>query len=124
MTSSNRILGDSDVPKYYQDYYTLPLYERDLVTYIDWLKHKEMFDNPNEYFNKKKVINFDIIRHECRGDSLKKSYQEDKTVKKSNFNEYPEDAKTKTVSSVIRNITRDDLWVQRNLMIEHFKKTF
>ena len=53
MTSSNRILGDSYVPKYSQDYYTLPWYERDVVTYIDWLKYKDMFDNPNEYFNQK-----------------------------------------------------------------------
>ena len=73
---------------------------------------------------KKKVINFDIIHHERTGDSLKKSYQEHKTVKKSDFNECQEDEKTKTVSSVIRNIKRDDLWVRRNLMIEHLKKYF
>ena len=42
---------------------------------------------------------------------LKKNYQEHKTVKKSDFNGYPEDEKTKTVSSVIKNIKRDDLWV-------------
>ena len=72
----------------------------------------------------KKVINFDIIHYECRGDSLKKCYQEHKPVTKSDLNEYPEDEKTKIVSSVIRNIKRDDLWVQRNLMIEHSKKKF
>ena len=66
------------------------------------------------------MINFDTIHHECRDGSLKKSYQEHKAVKKSDFNEYPEDEKTKTVSSVIRSIKRDDLWVRRNLMIEHF----
>ena len=124
MTSSNRIWGDSYVPKYSQDYYTLPWYKSDLVAYIDWLRYNEMSDNPDEYFNKKKVINSDIIHHECRGDSLKKSYLEHKAVKKSGFNECPEDEKTKTVSSVIRNIKRDDLWVQRNLMIEHLKKYF
>ena len=73
---------------------------------------------------KKKVIHFDIIHHECSDDSLKKSYQEHKPVKKLDFNEFPEDEKTKTVSSVIRNIKRHDLWVQINLMTEHFFKKF
>ena len=71
MTSSNRIFGDSYVPKYSQDHYTLPWYERGLVTYIDWLRYNEMSDNPDKYFDKKVVINFDIIHHECRGDSSK-----------------------------------------------------
>ena len=108
MTSSNIIFGDSYVPKYSQDSYTLPWYKRELVTYIDWLRYSEMSDKPDEYFNKKKVIHFGIIHHECRGDSLKKIYQEHKPVKKSDFNEFPADEKTKTVSSVIRNIKRHD----------------
>ena len=67
-----------------------------MVTYIDWLKYNEMSDNLDEYFNKKVII-FDIIHHECRGDSLKKCYQEHKPVTKSDFNEYPEDEKTRIV---------------------------
>ena len=83
-----------------------------------------MISNPVECFNKKKVVNFDIIHHERRGDLMQKSYKEHKTVKELDFFEYPDTGKTKVVSSVTRNIKRDDLWIQRNLMIEHFKKNF
>ena len=38
-----------------------------------------MKDNPNKYFKKKKVVNFEIINHECRSDPLKKSYKEHQT---------------------------------------------
>ena len=56
---------------YQQDFNKLPWYEKDFMTCIDWLKYKEMKDDPYKYF-KACVINFDIIHHECRGDKLKK----------------------------------------------------
>lgn len=43
------------------------------MTYYDWLKYKEISDNPDEYFRNKKVINFDMI------------YKEHKTVKSSDL---------------------------------------
>ena len=35
-----------------------------------------MPDQPDYHFRNKKVVNFDIIHHECRGDPLQKSYKE------------------------------------------------
>lgn len=34
------------VPKYHKDYIKLPWYEKDLMTYYDDLKYKDMSDNP------------------------------------------------------------------------------
>ena len=81
-----------------------------------------MTRDPDNYFKNKQVINFDIINHQCCGDQLKKSEKEHKTIENNNFNNYPKNEK-KVLSSVFRN-KRDDLWVKRDLMIEHFKQNF
>ena len=51
------------MPPYQNDYKDLPWYENYFMTYMDWLKHKEMKDNYNIYFERAKVINFDTINH-------------------------------------------------------------
>ena len=63
------------VPEYAEDYFKLPWHERDLMSYFDNLKFKEMPDQPDYHFRNKKVVNFDIIHHECRGDPLQKKLQ-------------------------------------------------
>ena len=45
------------------------------MSYFDHLKFKEMPDQPDYHFRNKKVVNFDIIHHECRGDPLQKKLQ-------------------------------------------------
>ena len=46
--------GVKYVPEFSVDYDKLPWYERDFITYIDWLKYKEMKDNPDDYCKKRK----------------------------------------------------------------------
>ena len=121
-TSKRTILENSYVPIFAKDYHKLPWYERDLMAYFDHLDYKEMSDNPTKYFHDKKVINFDIIHHECRGDKLSNSYKHYKTVKANDLKNYPDKDKKETLSGVFRNVNRDDLWVQRDLMLDYFKK--
>ena len=45
------------------------------MSYFDHLKFKEMPDQPDYHFRNIKVVNFDIIHHECRGDPLQKKLQ-------------------------------------------------
>ena len=113
--------GEKYVPEFSVDYDKLPWHERDFITYIYWLKYKEMKDNPDEYFFKKKVVNFDIIHHECWVNFLTKSYKELQTVVSQDLKKYSENDKDKTVLALFRN-KRDDLWMQRELMIGHLKK--
>lgn len=46
-----------------------------------------MVDDLTKYFYYKKVINVEIIHHECCGDKLQKSYKNYRTVKRE---DYPE----------------------------------
>ena len=67
------------------------------------------------------MVNFDIIHHECWVNLLTKSYKEHQTVVSQDLKKYSENDKDKTVLALFRN-KRDDLWMQRELMIEHLKK--
>ena len=53
-----------------------------------------MVDNPDNYFKEEKVIDFEIIYHECPGLAVIWNI------------------KKKTVSAIFRNTKRDDLWVR------------
>lgn len=44
-----------------------------------------MTENPDRYFKNKEVVIFDLIHHKCRGDPLKNTDKEYKTVKESNL---------------------------------------
>ena len=122
--SERTFLGKSYIPTFAVDYHKLPWYERDLMAYFDHLDYKQMSDNATKYFHDKQAINFDITHHECRGDKLDNSYKDYKPVKFDDLKNYPEKEKKETLSAIFRNAKRDDLWVQRDLMIDHFQKVF
>ena len=121
---AGKCFGLKYVPKFQEDYFKLPWYERDLMSYYNHLKYQEIIQNPNNYFRNKVVVNFDIIHHECRGDPLKKISKEQKTIEKKDFKYYPKKGIKIVLNSVFRNIDRDNLWVQRDVMIQHFKENF
>ena len=91
----SKLLGPSYVPPYQVGYDKLPWYERDLMTYIDHLKYREIADDSDYYFKNKKVINFNMILYQCRGDPLKKSIKEYKTVYNNDLRNYPKNEKKK-----------------------------
>ena len=72
-----------------------------------------MHDDPDTYFKNAKVVNVDIINHECRGDKLTGTYKDYKTIKSEHL--------CNVLSAAFRN-TRDDLRIKRDLMIKHFKE--
>ena len=49
-----------------------------LKHYFDYLDYKDMSDDPDNYFKNKKVINFNIIHNQCRGDPSQKSNKDHK----------------------------------------------
>ena len=77
---------------------------------------------PTNYFKDKKVINFDIIHHESRGDPLEGSYQNYQTVKTKDFEKYPAVEEEKAVSGIICNIDRKDIYIEKSISKEHFIK--
>lgn len=74
----NKKLVNSYIPIYASS--NLKWYERDgLLTYINQLKYNELIENSDKHFRIAKVINFEIIHKECRGqpatDNLKRKIQ-------------------------------------------------
>ena len=49
-----------------------------------------MEKEPTEYFKKKKIIDFNIIHHEARGDPVQGTYKDYDTIKKSDLQEFPQ----------------------------------
>ena len=90
------------VPKFAQ-HSELPWYERDgLLSYIDALKCEEFVKDKNSHFKTAKVVNFDIIHHECRWDSLQGNYKKYQTVNKKDMDKYSANSKRTIVNSDIR----------------------
>ena len=65
-----------------------------------------MKDNSKEYFKKAKVINFDVINHQCRGDKLQRTEKEFKTIDKRDLKDYPENESKEDLSAVFRNLEK------------------
>ena len=80
-----------------------------------------MSDNPDSCFKNVQVVNFDTIHHECRGDKLKVTYKDYKTIKNEHLAIYPKE-EAKTVLSAAFRTKRDDLLVKCDLMMKHFKE--
>ena len=78
-------LMNSYVPKFVPK--DFPWYERDgLMTWYDQMKYQDFLRDTNKYFQEVKIVNFDIIHRQCRGEEvpkhLLKQYQtvDDKSV--------------------------------------------
>ena len=64
------------------------------------------------------MINFDIIHHRCHGDPMQNDIKYYKTIKKNDLKNIL--FKEKALSAAIC-CQRKDLWVQRQIIIEHLK---
>ena len=71
-------------------------YERDgLLTYIDRLEYERFENDRDNYLKNVKIVNFDIINSQCRGDSREHSDRFYQTVTEKNLKEMPENHKKK-----------------------------
>ena len=73
-----------------------------------------MAKDPTNYFFKKKVINFDIIHHECRGDPLHGTYKGYKTITDKDIKKYSKPQKQEVMKGIFRNCDRKDIyWLRK-----------
>ena len=91
--SSKNIIDSTYVASYAKNYHNLLWYEMDFFRYIDHLKYQRMLEDRTSYFYCKKVVNSYMISHECRGELLEGSYKDYKTVKNSDFENFPKNEK-------------------------------
>ena len=74
------IFATKYVLQYQKKYYELEWFEGELMTYIDDLKYQQCVSNPDSYFDRMKIVNFDIINNEYRGDFLVKHVKEHQSI--------------------------------------------
>ena len=53
-----KFFGQKYAPDYVRDYHSLPWYQRDLMSYFNYFKYKDMSDNPDFYFENKRSHKF------------------------------------------------------------------
>ena len=85
------------IPKY------TPPEERDFLSYLDDIKYEKFMENPYQFFKKTKIINFDIIHHQCRGDKLEKPESCYQAVFEENSKKHKKQDKNFLTSSALRN---------------------
>ena len=120
--NKTEFFGNKYVPEYAGNFFSKPWYESDLMGYFDYLDFQDMSKQPTKYFEQIKVINFDIIHDESRGDSLQGSYKGYQTVRKRDLEKSPTSEKEKAISGLVRNIKRDDLYMEKHVIKDHFAK--
>ena len=110
------------VPHYTQLY--TPPEEIDFLTYLDDLKYEAAIRD--SFVKNVKIINFDIVSHECRGTPLSKSYEYYQTVHENRLNNYGVEAKDKIVGAGLRNQgrTQQPIYFNKKLVKDHFKVPF
>ena len=86
----------------------LPLYERNgLMTWYDQRQCKDFLRDTDKHFREGKIINFDIIWRECRGEEVPKDLlQEYQTVTDKSVSEYPASDQEKILSILLKLIRK------------------
>ena len=85
-------------------------------------KYEKINKNKKEYFRDAKIVNFDIINNECRGDSLQNSMKYYQTIHKENLQCAKQEDKEEFISEAIKS-RREDLYIEKDVINEHFKLT-
>ena len=101
----------------YIPYY--PVYKDSLHETLLRNKYEKINKNKEEYFENTKIVNFDIINNECRGDPLENSVQYYQTIKEEDLKYARKSDEEQFISAAIKN----DVEVDRDVIIKHFKNS-
>ena len=113
MMTEEKILVNNYIPTY-------PKYEDDLHEILLRHEYERKNANKKDYFRKAKIINFDIINHQCRGDPLKNSIKYYETIHQHDLELAKEEDRDDFISESIRS-KREDLCVEKDIINRHFK---
>ena len=96
--------------------------DKDLHSRLKEMTYNEIIENFDYHFKNCYVTNFDLIHHECRGDELNFSRKFYETIFYNKVKEnLSKENQEKFLSSAIKS-EREDVNIERKLMIEHLKK--
>ena len=84
---------------------------------------EEIIADPEFHFENSYITNFDLIHHECRGDTLSFSRKYYETISYKKFNEEITDIanQQKFISSAIKS-EKKDVFIEKKLIEEHFNR--
>ena len=102
----------------------LPYYPVHKYTLHDSLlrnKYEKINGNKREYFENAKIVNFDIIHNECRGDPLKNSLKHYQTINQDDLKNVKENDEEEFIGVAIKS-KRNDINIDRNVITEHFER--
>lgn len=119
MSNSKPILGSKYVPKYAGNYFDRPWYEEDFMGTWNFAIIRICRRIPLGIL-KKKVVNFDIILHECRGDPLKGSYKNYKPINDRDIKEYLKLKKEKYWEMFLETLI-EKIYGLKKVVLDHFK---
>ena len=83
-------------------------------------KYEKIMNNKKEYFIEAKIMNFDIINHECRGDPLTNSVKHYETIYKEDLCRARNEDTNEFTGEAIKS-ERKDLYLSNDVLNEHFK---
>ena len=95
--------------------------EHDLMMYYDDLKYKDFTGNMGSHFSMAKIVNFNIIHHECHGDKLKNPRTYYETICNNDFKNYEDDVRNRAMPSAIKS-ERDEVCFEHHLLKSHLEK--
>ena len=81
-------------------------------------KYEKICKNKKEYFENAKIVNFDLINNECRGDPLKNTVEYYQTIKKEDLKLVRKDDEGEFIANAIRT-PRNDVIVAKDVVTEH-----
>ena len=99
-----------------------PMYKNTLHDSLLRNTYEKINKNKEEYFENAKIVNFDIIHHECRKDPLQNSIEYYQTIKQDNLKYVKKNDEEQFISAAIKS-KRDDVNVARDVIIKHFRNT-
>ena len=85
-------------------------------------KYENINKNKKEYFELAEIVNFDIIHNECRGNPLQNSIEYYQSIYQDNLKRAKEKDREEFISEAIKS-KRDDLFIDKEVIIQHFKQT-
>ena len=90
--------------------------------YLDDWKFEETMRDSDNYFKNVKVINFDIITYECRGEPLEKDTREHFGIQNNDFVFYKKTDKKQVIGTALRNQnqTKQLIFVKKETVMNYF----
>ena len=111
--TEEKILVNNYIPDY-------PKHEDDLHEILLRHEYERINKNKKDYFKKAKIINFDIINHQCRGTPLKNSLEYYETIHQNDLKRAKEQDKDDFISESIKS-DRKDIHIEKDIINRHFK---